>query len=71
MNLFRRHKHTWEVKAVQHFEVSIRGFFDIAWTRCADETRIRYLCSTCQKDAYRDVTGTFSLNQAKELFPKP
>lgn len=71
MRLFRRHKHTWEVKAVQRYTRMEKYMWESEWTEHGEETIVRYVCSTCQDDKKRTVLGSFTVAQAKELFPKP
>lgn len=71
MSLFRRHKHTWEVKMVQHFTEMSKFAWQSEWDEIGDKTIIRYVCSECKKDAGRTVCGDVSLPVAKEVFPKP
>jgi hypothetical protein len=71
MSLFRRCKHEWEAKAVQHYTVKEKYIWEDTWSEMGDETIIRYVCSKCKDDTKRTVMGDFSLTQAKEVFPKP
>lgn len=69
MSIFRRHKHTWEVKATQTFPMQIwaKG----AWHDVAPDTIIRYVCGACQADKSRRVKGEITVAQAKVVFPRP
>ncbi len=71
MSLFRRHKHTWQVKAVQNFNIKEKYIWEQDFRKTGEETIIRYVCSECHDDTHRTVTGAFSLREAKEVFPKP
>lgn len=71
MSLFNRHKHTWELKAVQEFSTRRRFIWEDEWRDGPDVSILRYVCSTCQADRSRQVTGTFTFEQAEEVFPRP
>lgn len=71
MSLFRRCKHEWQAKAVQAYTISEKYIWDPTWTEIGDQTVVYYVCSKCQKDKSRLVSGRWSLKHAKELFPNP
>lgn len=71
MSIFRRCKHTWEIKAVQNYDRMERFAWEKTWDNLGSETIIRYVCSKCHDDRKRTVIGTFSVALAKEVFPKP
>ena len=63
MSLFRRCRHTWEVRMRRTYVQPITG---------ADPfTVIYYVCTTCQKDRTRTEDGEFTLETSKKVFPRP
>lgn len=72
MGLFKRlpcRHNTWQMKKS---EVYInKRLIEGKWHEVSRETRIFYVCDTCQSDYQRVVEGSFTFTQVQELFPKP
>lgn len=71
MRLFHRCKHNWQIVAVQKHSLVEAWAWETKWNDLGPHTTIRYVCSNCQKDTSRTVMGSFTIAQAKVVFPKP
>lgn len=71
MSLFRRHKHTWVLKAVQTNTIMRRYIWESEFHEAGEQSTLRYVCSDCLDDTSRVVQGDFTFEEAEELFPKP
>lgn len=67
MRLFRRHRHEWDVTAVNHYERKYWHFETGEERSTGRTTKVLKVCITCGKRDVENLDGQWSLEQVRGL----